>query len=157
MLLHFCHWLNATSLGDAVRASKWAFPIVEIFHVLGLSVLGGAILIVNLRLFGLRNQPEPAEELWRDVQPLMIGGLLVALISGFLLFASEAGRMYYNHPFRYKMVFLILAIAFTFTVQRRVALSEKVSSALSRKLVVVASILLWSGVGIGGRLIGYLQ
>jgi len=65
--------------------------------------------------------------------------------------------MYYNHPFRYKMMFLILAIAFTFTVQRRVALDEDTSSALSRKLVVVASILLWSGVGIGGRLIGYLQ
>lgn len=157
MLLNFCHWLNATALGDGVRAAKWAFPIIEIFHLLGLSVLGGTLLIVNFRLFGLRNQPEPAAELWHDVQPWMIWSLVVALVSGFLLFSSEAGRMYYSGPFRYKMLFMIPAIVFTFTVHRKVSLSEFSVSPRSRRLVVLVSIILWSGVGIGGRLIGYLQ
>lgn len=157
MILDFCRWLTATTLGESVRASKWSFPIIEIVHLLGLGILGGTLLIVDMRLFGMRRQPEPAAELWKDVQPWMVGGLLTALFSGFILFASEADQMYYNDAFRFKMASLALAMIFTFTVHRKVSLSEAAVSPLARKLVVLVSLLLWSGVGWGGRMIGYLQ
>ena len=116
-LLVFCQWALNSAFGHGVRDSVWLFPAVEICHLLGLAVLGGTVLIVNLRLMNLRFPNEPVAELARDVQPLMIGSLAVMLISGFFLFSSEAVKMYDNAAFHYKMVFLLLAIAFTFTIQ----------------------------------------
>ena len=45
-------------MGIAIRDSQWLFPVIEAFHLLGLAVIGGAVLVVNLRLlgFGLRRQ-----------------------------------------------------------------------------------------------------
>jgi hypothetical protein len=78
------------------------------------------------------------------------------LITGGLLFLSEAIKCYYHEAFWFKMTCLFLAIVFTFTVQRKVTLAEgsRISS-LRGKLVAVVSVLLWSGVGIGGRWIGF--
>ena len=76
------------------------------------------------------------------------------LISGFLIFASEAVKCYYNDAFRVKMYCLIVAILFTVTIQRRVINNSPDGSA-SLKLVSVLSVLLWTGVGVGGRWIGF--
>ena len=56
-LLPYFEWIEATSLGNAIRQSAWLFPVIEAVHLLGLCVLGGAVLIVDLRMlgFGLRS------------------------------------------------------------------------------------------------------
>jgi Family of unknown function (DUF6644) len=157
LLLVFCQWALNSHFGHAVRDSVWLFPAVEICHLLGLGVLGGTILIVNLRLMNLRFPDEPVAELARDVQPLMVGSLAVMLVSGFFLFSSEAVKMYDNVAFHYKMVFLLLAIAFTFTIHRRVVMSVEGRVPLGwRILVALLSLALWAGVGLAGRAIGYV-
>ena len=57
-LLAFFQWCEATSLGTAIRETTWAFAVIESVHLLALSVIGGAVLLVDLRLlgFGLRHQ-----------------------------------------------------------------------------------------------------
>ena len=155
-LLPFFKWCDATSIGVAIRSSMWLFPAVESFHLLALALLGGTILIVDLRLcgFGLRRQP--VSELAREVQPWMIGGLTVMLISGAILFSSEALKCYENGAFWFKMVFLFLALVFTFTVRRKVTMSDETRvTPLWSKLVAVTSLTLWSAVGLGGRGIGF--
>ncbi len=59
MLLPFFEWCEATAIGQAIRESLWLFPVIESIHLLGLAMIGGAILVVDLRLlgFGLRHQP----------------------------------------------------------------------------------------------------
>jgi hypothetical protein len=66
--------------------------------------------------------------------------------------------MYGNAGFRFKMFFLLLALIFTFTIHRKVATSEegRISPAL-RKVAAIVSLLLWAGVGLGGRSIGYVS
>jgi hypothetical protein len=78
------------------------------------------------------------------------------LLTGFALFVSEATKCYYSTPFWVKMTSLALAIAFTFTVRRKVSLTEdgRVRPALL-KLVALVSLTLWFGVGAGGRWIGF--
>ena len=49
-LLSFCQWCNNSFFGHGIRDSVWLFPFVEIFHLIGLGVLGGTILVLNLRL-----------------------------------------------------------------------------------------------------------
>jgi hypothetical protein len=155
MLLSFCQWADNAWFGHGVRDSTWLFPFVEIFHLLALGVLGGTVLLVDLRLLGFRFQRESVSELAADVQPWKIGSLVVMLVSGFFLFSSESVKMYGNNPFRIKMVFLLLAIIFSFTIHRKVEMSgERESSSLASKCIALISLFLWAGVGIAGRAIG---
>jgi Family of unknown function (DUF6644) len=157
VLLAFCEWCNESFFGHAIRDSVWLFPFVEIFHLLALSVLGGALIIMNLRLMGVRFAGERPGVLWEDLRPWILGSIAVMLISGFLMFSTEAVKMYGNWAFQLKMLFLALAIAFTFTIYRKVALAEQTRIApLWRWLAAVVSVILWLGVGLGGRAIGYV-
>jgi len=132
------------------------FPAIESFHLLGLAVIGGAILLVDMRLFGLGMRGQPVRRLARDVQPWLTGGLVAMLISGALLFTSEPIKCYHISAFWVKMTFLPFAIAFTFTIRRKVTMADeqKIRPVWS-KLVAIVSVALWSGVGIGGRWIGF--
>src|SRR5258708_17168372 len=156
LLMAFCQWCDNSFFGLGVRNSVWLFPFVEIFHLVALGVLGGTILTVNLRLLGIRFRDEPVSELAREVQPWMIGSLAVMLVSGFFLFSSES-VMYGNSAFRAKMVSLVLAILFTFTLYRKVTLSPEAQMApIWHKLAALVSPVLWAGVGLAGRAIGYV-
>ncbi len=157
LLMAFCQWCDNSFFGHGVRNSVWLFPFVEIFHLLALGVLGGTILTVNLRLLGIRFRDEPVAELAREVQPWMIGSLAVMLVSGFFLFSSESVKMYGNAAFRAKMVSLILAILFTCTLYRKVTRSgEAEMSPVWHKVAALVSLVLWAGVGLAGRAIGYV-
>jgi hypothetical protein len=155
-LLPFFKWCDASALGSTIRDSVWIFPAIEAIHLLGLAAIGGAILMVDLRLLGFGLTRQPVRQVARDAQPLLVGSLAVMLLSGGLLMSSEALRCYANGAFWMKMYFLAPAIVFTFTVRRRVADAEDGrSDARRRRLVALVSLALWSGVGIGGRAIGY--
>jgi hypothetical protein len=146
--------IEASGIGKAIRASLWLFPVIEACHLLALAVIGGSVLIVDLRLFGLGITNEPVSELWRDAQPWFAGSLIVMLISGLLLFTSEATKLYYHGAFWFKMSCLFLSMLFAFTIRRRVAKAANVPPLWS-KLVAFVSVLLWAGVGVGGRWIGF--
>jgi hypothetical protein len=81
---------------------------------------------------------------------------MVMIATGGLLFTSEAIKCYYHPAFWVKMTSLFLAIVFTFTVRRNVAMADETRvGPLWSKLVALVSVTLWSGVGIGGRWIGF--
>jgi uncharacterized protein DUF6644 len=155
-LLEFFQWCEQSGVGDTIRRSSWLFPLIEAIHLLGLGMIGGAVLVVDLRLLGLGLRRQSPAQLTRDAQPWLIGSLLLMGITGGLLFLSEAIKCYYHDAFWFKMASLFLAIVFTFTIQRRVIMAgETQLSPVRSKLVALISILLWSGVGIGGRWIGF--
>jgi hypothetical protein len=148
-------WIENSGLGEAIRESKWLFPVIESVHLLGLAVIGGAILVVDLRLLGFGLRRQSVRQIARDVQPWLIGSLIVMLISGGMLFTSEAVKCYYHGAFWMKMTSLLLAILFTFTIRRSVAANPDGVRIGRSRVVAVVSLALWSGVGIGGRWIGF--
>jgi hypothetical protein len=157
LLLSFCQWCNSSWWGHGIRDSTWLFPFVEIFHLLGLGILGGTVLILNLRLMRLAFRSESTAELAGEVRPWMLGSLAVMLVSGFLLFSTEAVKMYGNWAFQFKMLFLVLAVIYTFTIHRKVTLADDARfGAIVRIFVAIISLVLWSGVGLGGRALGYV-
>ena len=149
-LLPFFQWCEATPVGAAIRSSLWLFPVIETFHLLALAVIGGAVLMVDLRLFGLGMRRQPVAQVARDAEPWLIGSLAVMLPTGFLLFLSESIKCYYSDAFWVKMTSLALAMLFTFTVRRKFALAGH-----ENKLVALLSLTLWCCVGAGGRWIGF--
>jgi hypothetical protein len=153
--LAFCRWCNASLFGRGIRESAWLFPVIEVFHLLALALLGGILILVNLSLAGRRFGNTSTPELARDLRPWMFGSILVMLVSGFLLFSTEAVKMYGNWAFQLKMTLLLLALVFTLTVHHRVIMSQRAPLAL-RRLAAGVSLLLWLGVGLGGRALGYV-
>ncbi|HUN25726.1 MAG TPA: DUF6644 family protein [Steroidobacteraceae bacterium] len=157
LLLSFCRWCDASFFGHGIRDSTWLFPFVEIFHLLALGLLGGTLVIVNMSLLGVRFRGEPVATLARDVRPWMVGSICVMLVSGFLLFSTEAVKMYGNWAFQLKMTFLLLALLYTFTIHRKVCLAPQSRLGPAwRRLAALLSLLLWVGVALGGRAIGYV-
>ncbi len=155
-LLAFFQWCEQSGIGAAIRRSAWLFPMIEAIHLLGLGFIGGAVLVVDLRLLGFGLRRQSVAQLSRDAQPWLIGSLILMIITGGLLFLSEAIKCYYHGAFWFKMASLLLAIVFTFTVQRKVVMADETRLAPRwGKVVAVVSVLLWSGVGIGGRWIGF--
>jgi hypothetical protein len=155
-MMAFVQWAEASAFGTAMRTSTWAFAVTESVHLLALSVIGGAVLIVDLRLlgWGLRNQK--LEDIARGAQPWLVGSLLTMLVTGSMLFMSEPTKCYYSTPFAVKMTCLLFATAFTFTVRRRVTLAgETRVPPIWHKVVALVSLALWFGVGAGGRWIGF--
>jgi hypothetical protein len=156
MLLPFFTWCETTALGSAIRASKWLFPVIESVHLLGLAVLGGLLLLVDMRLLGLGLRRQPAAQLAKDAEPWLVGSIVVMLLSGALLFLSESVKCYYSQPFWVKITTIPLAILFTFTLRRSVALSNDVDARpLRSKLTALVSLALWFTVAAGGRWIGF--
>jgi hypothetical protein len=156
MFLPFFKWCEASWIGTSISNSVYLFPVVEAFHLLALAVIGGAVLVVDLRLAGLGMRHQPVARIARDAEPWLIGSLAVMLVSGFMLMSSEAMRCYYNDAFWLKMWSLFLAIIFTFTIHRSVVRSD--DGAINptwAKTVAAISLLLWTGVGVGGRGIGF--
>jgi hypothetical protein len=155
-LLTFFQWCEASGIGETIRKSSWLFPVIEAIHLLGLGVIGGAVLVVDLRLLGLGLKRQSTAQLTRDAQPWLVGSLVLMIITGGLLFLSEAIKCYYHDAFWFKMSCLFLAIIFTFTIQRKVTMSDETRlSPVWSKVVAIVSVLLWAGVGIGGRWIGF--
>lgn len=155
-LLPFFQWCEGSFIGHGIRSSQWLFPVIESVHLLGLAMIGGAVLIVDLRLLGLGLTRQPVAQVARDARPWLIGSLLVMLVTGILLFLSESVKCYYSPAFWFKMSSLSLAILFTFTVRRMVTMAEEVRvGPIWGRLVALVSLTLWSGVGAGGRWIGF--
>ena len=155
-VLSFFQWCQASALGTAIRDSLWLFPVIEAVHLLGLALMGGLVLLVDMRLMGLSMPRKPVAALAREIQPWLIGTLAVMLTTGLMLYSSEAMKLYYNGAFWMKMAFLASAILYTFTVRRAVlAADETRVGPVWGKLAALISIALWAGVGIGGRAIGF--
>jgi len=156
MLLPYFKWCEATSIGAGIRDSLWLFPAIEAVHLIALAVIGGAVLMVDLRLLGFGLRDQPVAKVAREAQPWLVGSLLVMLSTGVLMFLSEAVKCYYSSAFWWKMTFLGLSIAFAFTVRRRVTLMDQTRvGPFWSKVVALVSLTMWLGVGAGGRWIGF--
>jgi hypothetical protein len=144
-------------MGNWVRDSRWIFPAIEAVHIVALALLFGAILLLNLRLLGLTLKNKPVAQLAREMAPWIFVSLIIILCSGVLLFASEAMKAYASVPFQVKMLFLFAAMIFHYTVYWRLTRSSDTTiGPVWGKLAAIVSILLWLGVGLGGRGIGFL-
>jgi hypothetical protein len=155
-LLPLFEWFEGTYLGQTIRGSLWMFPVIESFHLVSFAVLGGTVLLVDLRLLGIAFRTQPVAHLAREAYPWLRLSLAVALFSGSLLFLSEPMKLYYNDPFWVKITCLLPAILFTFTVRRRVSFADEGRvGPFWKRLVAIVSVGLWGAVAWGGRWIGF--
>ena len=156
MLLPFFQWCESLWIGQFVVGSNWLFPVIESIHLLFLALLGGSVLIVDLRLVRFLLRDRTVSELAEEARPFMIGALLGMIATGLPLFLSEPIKCYYSPAFWLKMETLAIALVFTFTIRTRVTRDESVRNTARRQVLVGAlSLALWLTVAASGRWIGF--
>ena len=133
-MLEFCQWLDQTSVGTAIRQSLWLFPAIETVHLLGMAALVGTISVLDLRLLGWAVRQRPVSQLASRLIPLAWVGFGVQVITGALLFSSEAVKIYGNPAFRLKMLLLLIAgvqaLFFQTTVSQKLPAWDKANDGI---------------------------
>jgi hypothetical protein len=152
----FAEWCQHTALATAIRSALWPFPVIEIFHIAGMVVVFGAMLVLNLRVFGLILRSEPVSQIAQDLTPFTLTGLGVQFVSGSLMFVTSAMKFTDNAVFGIKIVLVIAAVSYHFAVHRKVAIAEDTPAGRLR-LSAAVSLVLWAGVVLAGLDIGILS
>lgn len=145
--------VESSSLGTAIKESLWLFPAIEAVHLLALALLGGALLMLDLRLLGVGLTLLPTSAVERGARPLLIAALMTMVASGVLIGISEALKLYDKQAFWVKMAALLAAVIFTFAVKLPQA-RRNVAGRRAQALGTV-SIALWLTVALAGRWIGF--
>jgi hypothetical protein len=152
----FIDWCNQLAIGIAIRKSTWLFPIIETVHLIALTILLGSVVIVAMRLFGLTLRAQKTSKIATELAPWTMGAVVVMVLTGALLFVSEPVKCYNNPPFRIKMVLLLLAVLYHFTLYRKWTRGIQPNfSEVQARIAAVLSLILWFGVGLAGRAIGF--
>jgi hypothetical protein len=160
----FQYWLTHALLSlkwtSPFMNSKWGWPMCQTIHFLGLSLLVGTVGIFDLRLLGVGKRV-PIAALHRLV-PWGVAGYCANIITG-VLFLTRAPEQYiYNPSFHFKILFMGLAglniLAFYTAVFRKVTvLGPGADAPLAAKIIAGASLSLWIGVIVCGRLLAFYR
>ena len=157
-LYPFFDWLDTSMLADISKAYGGVFAVVQMFHLLGMSVLGGMVLVGDLRLLNVVMRDTPSEIVIENTHKWFGIGLVTMIISGIFMSSAVSLKLYYNEMFWAKMSALAVGIAFFYLV-RRPLLSvphEGIKPGLM-KLMALTSIAIWFTVAASGRWIGFLD
>jgi len=147
-------------LSQIIAATNW-FPLIETIHVIAVTMVLGSILWVDLRLLGFAAQRYPISSLNRELVPWTWGAFVVATITGLGMFVTRAASHVVNPAFQWKAFLLAMAginmLVFHRKVYRHVDTWDNADVPPNNVRVFGAtSLILWSGVMLGGRWIGHI-
>jgi uncharacterized YccA/Bax inhibitor family protein len=152
--------LEATALARALRGSVWAYPLVNAGHILGVALLVGAIVPLDMRLLGVWSSA-PLAPLWRVLTRTAGVGLVLVFVCGALLFITRARDYVHSGLFITKMVFVGIGLANALVLHRTISddrlLKQPAPNNASWPVRCGAcmSLVAWLVVLVLGRLIGY--
>jgi hypothetical protein len=152
-------WMQSTWINDLAVGYAWTWPTLESLHFIGMTLLFGALLIMDLRLLGFERA---ASVMSVDrLVPIAFLGFGINFVSGLIFLFGDPYRYVINISFQLKMLLILLAILnflyYKFRVERLVInLGPGDDTPVSAKAAGGLSLVLWLGVLSYGRLIPYL-
>lgn len=151
--------LEATALAGALRGSIWAYPLVNAGHLLGVALVVGAIVPLDLRLLGLWASV-PLPPLWRVLTRTAAAGLALVVGCGVLLFITRATAYAESSLFLSKMVVVLVGTANALVLRSRAhrdlfRSAAPVAVPVRVKLMAAVSLAAWLCALTLGRLVGY--
>jgi hypothetical protein len=155
-LLPLFEWMETTLFGRIGKTWGAAFAVVEAFHLLGMALLGGAVLLCDARLLGLAFRDIPIPSVWQQTHRLFVVAVILVIATGVFMACAVALKIYYLEVFWYKMLALSAGILFVFFIKRPL-LSDpaRVPDRGLCAALAIASLMLWFTVAATGRWIGF--
>ena len=156
-LLPFFEWLDTSILADIAKAYGGVFAVVQMFHLLALSLLGGTVLVGDLRLLGVVMKDVPSEVVIQNTQKWFSVALVILILSGLFQAAAVSMKLYYNEMFWAKMTGLAAGIVFVYAIRRPLLLrfDHDTINPWALRLIAVTSMTIWFTVAASGRWIGF--
>jgi len=155
-MMAFFTWLQNTPFSMWIVSSDsiWAYPSILTAHTVGLGLLVGAAFVIDLRILGVA--PEvPMASLQRLYTYAWLG-FYINLVSGLLLFASEAADKATQPIFMVKLAFVFAGVIVSRMIQNRAFKTTGLD--LSRlRMLASLSLFIWAGAITSGRLMAYLS
>jgi hypothetical protein len=144
----------------AIRESIWVYPILDVLHCVGILLVAGTIVVIDLRLLGLGMRRLPVSSVVGQVLPWTLSGFGFMALTGSLLAWSEPLRLYHSLFFPWKLLFLAMAgvnaLLFHYGIYREVGAWNSAALTPARaRLAGVVSIVCWICVIAAGRAVGY--
>lgn len=148
--------LQETPIGHVIGKSPLSVGFAtQVVHILGFVLLLSSVALSNLRLLGVVLPSVPLADIFWSARKLLWTGLGLVVLSGSLLFISFVKLYYFNPAFQLKILLLLLAVMLQITLFRSLGSSTQLPSPLI-KAVAIFSLLLWFGIGLAGRAIGFV-
>jgi hypothetical protein len=142
----FGEWVEHFQWVVYLANTAWLYSSVSVVHYFTLFVMVGTSVIVDLRVLGLAATRKPLMKFAEQVYPWMWGAFWLAVLSGALMAATDAGDYLPDKVFRAKMTVILLAVIFTILVQRSIPKwGELASIPASAKLLALLSLVFWVG------------
>lgn len=155
-LLPFFEWLESSMLGQAAKSYGGVYAMFQSVHLFSMALLGGTVLLTDLRLMGLILKDVPSRVVADGAHRWFKVALTFILLSGIFMVAGVAIKCYHNSFFWYKMAALATGILFVFAVKRPLLSNDhELMRPWVLKSVALASILVWFTVAATGRWIGF--
>jgi hypothetical protein len=152
-IIELFYFFEDSFIGEYIRGSAWLFPVIESFHLIGLAILGGSVVIGDFRLMGFILKREKIGYVIKQTRVWFKFGFFILVSTGIPLFLSEAVKCFYSRAFWIKMICLVIGIAFTFLVRNPLVLKNQEGKLIP--LLGFTSFLLWTVVAASGRWIGF--
>lgn len=153
-------WLEGTPVANWVAGSLWGYPITLATHAVGMAIVVGIIVMIDLRVLGLfKGIPLGTT---RKFLPYMWWGFAINAISGTGLFVADAERFFFSTAYQLKMLFIVIGLLLMWALDAR-ALKPAVAGGgdadlpgFAKPAAVVSIFLWWFSVILSGRLVAYL-
>jgi len=133
---------------NPLNNNEWSFPLFECIHIAMFAMSIGTIAVVDFRLLGLTLRRQSPVDLLKASSLWTLIGLVVVITSGLVIFSSDPVRYYYNPAMRYKLIALVVAIVYNYTIHRQAILSN--AGPLAKGLVAAVSLALWISIVFAG-------
>lgn len=149
-------WLEGTSVALWVGESSLAYPLMLSLHAIGLAIIVGIFVILDLRLLG--SFKTIRVEAFLPLMKLAWVGFIINAISGLFLFSSQASIFVTSTPFLLKIAMIVVGVVLAAVIQAKLRQSAASKTPLSGSTVIlaIASISAWLGAIVTGRLIAYV-
>src|SRR5260370_9410771 len=151
MVNNVLRWLVNSPWSHWINSYEWIFPAIQSVHFIGFAVSIGSIASVDLRLLGCGMRRQAPAELAADLDRWTLLGIAMMLVTGFLMFSTDAVTYHNNPSFQFKMTCLMVALVFQFTIHRRAVRPR--AGPVGAKLAAGASLLLCNTGLAAGRMI----
>ncbi|MDP2140920.1 MAG: hypothetical protein Q8L20_08925 [Gammaproteobacteria bacterium] len=160
MLNDFWLWLEYLPIAGHIGATWW-FPLMESIHVVSITLMLGAILMLDLRLLGLAANSYTVSAMSKELVPWSAGAFVMACVTGVAMFITRASAHVLNPAFQIKMLLILLAginiVLFHFWILRTTPPWDSSSNTpTTARMMAGASLFLWCGVMLAGRWVGHV-
>ena len=154
-VLAFFNWLDTSWLASISKAYGGVFAVVQMVHLLSLALLGGCVILADLRLMGWLLTDVDLQTVHENTRKGFTAALIAIALSGVFMSSAVAMRLYYNEMFWAKMTGLLVGVVFYYALRQPLIRSGDSLSAATRYTIAAASLLTWFTVAASGRWIGF--